>query len=423
VISRRAFLGGAAATLAIGRARPARAAVLSFGPASFDVTSTSALVWHRTDAATRVRIEYGTSATHLDRALPAVSVTNASDFTVVSELGGLTPATPYFYRAVTSEGAGGVVGHFRTAPVDAREVRLAWSGDMEAGRQPFSLLDQVHTFGPDLFLFVGDTMYADIPRGKFKPELSHYRLKHRENRSDGPLQRLLRTTPTIAIWDDHEVQNDSDRTHRARAQGRQAFREYWPVRPSGLLYRRLAWGPLVDIFVLDCRSYRSPQSYTGPGKTMLGERQKAWLLSGLAASTAVFKIVVSSVPFLVSTRLDSWHGYQDEALEILAVLKRDGVRNVIVLSADIHMAIDFPHDVVHELVAGPIAAPPHCTGSHAAARLEALQRLGRPFVCDGPNFGTLTLRPGVRPEAELAFVDQRGTVRHQRVVGAAGPGS
>ena len=423
MISRRAFLGGAAATLLTGRARPASAAVLSFGPASFDVTSTSALVWHRTDGPTRLRIEYGTSATHLDRAKLPVSVTGATDFTMVTELTGLSPATPYFYRAVTAEGAGGVVGHFKTAPVDARELRLAWSGDMEAGQQPFSLLDHVTAFKPDLFLLVGDTMYADIPRDKFKPELAHYRLKHRENRSDGPLQRLLRITPASAIWDDHEVENDFNSTHPALPEGRQAFREYWPVRPPSVLYRRLAWGPLLDIFVLDCRSYRSRQDHTGPGKTMLGAEQKAWLLSGLVASKAVFKIVVSSVPFLVSSRLDSWHGYQDEQLEILAALKRDGVRNVIMLSADIHMAIDVPHDVVHELVAGPIGASPHCSGAHAAARLEALQRRGRPFLCEGMNFGTLTLRPGPRPEAELSFVDEKGTVRHRRVVVAAGPRS
>ena len=423
MISRRGFLGGATAALAVGRARPARAALLSFGPASFDVTSTSALVWHRTDGATRVRVEYGTSATQLDRAAPAVSVTEATDFTLVTELTGLTPATSYFYRAVTSEGAGGLVGHFRTAPADARELRLAWSGDMDAGHQPFALLDHVTAFKPDLFLLVGDTMYSDIPKDKFKPGLVHYRLKHRENRSDGPLQRLLRITPVSAIWDDHEVQNDFNSTHPALAEGRQAFLEYWPVRAPGALYRRLAWGPLLDVFVLDCRSYRSPQTHTGPGKTMLGADQKAWLLTGLAASKAVFKIVVSSVPLLVSSRLDSWHGYQDEQLEVLAALKRDGVRNVIVLSADIHMAIDFQHEVVQELVAGPIGAWPHCRGTHAAARLEALQRLGRPFLCEGVNFGTLTLRPGTRPEAELSFVDEKGTVRHRRVIVAAGPGS
>jgi alkaline phosphatase D len=226
----------------------------------------------------------------------------------------------------------------------------------------------------------------------------------------------LRVTPVTAIWDDHEVENDFDGTHAALTEGRQAFREYWPVRATGVLYRRLAWGPLLELFVLDCRSHRSPQSETGPGRTMLGTAQKTWLTAGLAASTAAFKVVVSSVPFLGSSRQDSWHGYPGERDEILAGLRRDNVRNVVVLSADIHMALDVESRGVQQLVAGPIGAWPHCAGPHAAARREDLRASRRPFLCDGPNFGALTVRPGVRPEAELTFVDDKGAVRHRRTI-------
>jgi alkaline phosphatase D len=159
--------------------------MLTFGPASFDVTATSALLWHRTDAPSQLRVEYGTSATVLDRSVGPVAATHATDFTVVTELTGLSPATTYFYRALTPEGGGGVVGHFRTAPVDAREVRLTWSGDMEAGHQPFGLLEHVTASRPDLFLMIGDTAYADFPKEKFKAMLAHYRLKHRETGQTG----------------------------------------------------------------------------------------------------------------------------------------------------------------------------------------------------------------------------------------------
>ena len=76
---------------------------------------------------------------------------------------------------------------------------------------------------------------------------------------------------TYAMWDDHEVQNDFDSTHPNIPEGRQAFREYWPVRGAvddpTVLYRRFAWGPAADFFVLDCRQYRSPRAMpTAPAR-------------------------------------------------------------------------------------------------------------------------------------------------------------
>jgi alkaline phosphatase D len=419
MISRRAFIGGGLAAVAVARQAVARVSIFPFGPACFDVTATSALIWCRTDGPAPVHVAYGTTATNLDQLSAPTAATESTDFTAVVELTGLRPATGYFYRALTPDGAGTVLGFFRTAPADARELRLAWSGDMEAGHRPFSLLDHVTALRPDLFLMVGDTTYADVPKEHFKPTLVHYRLKHRENRVDAPLQRLLRQTAVTAIWDDHEVENDFDGTHPALGEGRQAFREYWPVRSPDLLYRHLAWGPLLEVFVLDCRSYRSPPGETAPGRSMLGAAQKAWLTTGLAASTATFKVIVSSVPFLGSSRQDSWHGYAVERQEIQAALKRANVRNVIVLSADIHMALDFESDGLQQLVAGPIGAWPHCSGRHADARRKELRKAGRPFLCDGMNFGALTLRPGARPEAEVTFFDDTAQVRHRRVFAAS----
>jgi alkaline phosphatase D len=239
-------------------------------------------VWLRTASGARVRLEYGTSAELEGAALTApVVATDGTDSTVVTELTDLAPDTPYFYRGlVSADGADwvkGPVGRFRTAPARPRDFRFAWSGDMEAGHRPFTLLDRVAAQTPDFFLMVGDTMYADVPREKFVASLDHYRSKHRENREDGALQRMLAALPVAAIWDDHEVQNDFDRTHPALALGRRAFREYWPIRTADTLYRRFAWTPAADVFVLDCRSSRSPNRETdGPGKTMLGATQKAW---------------------------------------------------------------------------------------------------------------------------------------------------
>ena len=181
-----------------------------------------------------------------------------TDGTAVIEIDRLAPDTEYFYRGVTADGAPGPIGKFRTAPARAKPFRFAWSGGMDAARRPFALLDAVTAFEPDFFLMLGDTIFADPATERVLPSLGYYRAKHRENRADAALQRMLATTPVYAMWDDGEAEPGVDRTHPALTPARGAFREYWPVRAGGFLYRRFAWTPAVDVFLLDCRSYRSP---------------------------------------------------------------------------------------------------------------------------------------------------------------------
>ena len=423
-MNRRRFLGGLIAAATLAPSRRVHAASLSFGPASFDVTPTSALVWLRASAGAQVRVEYGTSASLAGATMTTpVLATEATDNTVVSHLVGLTPDTEYFYRGVVSDGGGdpvtGTIGRFRTPPTGPREFQFAWSGDMEAGHRPFALLDHVTALRPDFFVMVGDTMYADVPKEEFVASLAHYRAKHRENRDDGPLQRMLAAVPVVAIWDDHEVQNDFDRTHPALTEGRQAFREYWPVRSPDTLYRRVAWTPAADVFVLDCRSYRSPKANPdGPAKTMLGPAQKAWLKDGLAASKATFKFLVSSIPFLLPGRPDSWSSYTTERRELVEFIRRERLRNVVVLSADIHLALDYEKNGIREFVAGPIGAWQHCRDG--GPRRQALERTGRFFVCDTMNFGVIVVRPDATPaRIEVQFIDAQGVVRYRKAIPAS----
>ncbi len=61
-------------------------------------------------------------------------------------------------------------GHLRTAPAAGRPVRIAWSADtcgqgwgIDAARGGMRLFEDMRAAGPDLFLNVGDTIYADQP--------------------------------------------------------------------------------------------------------------------------------------------------------------------------------------------------------------------------------------------------------------------
>lgn len=424
MLDRRSVLRGLAlapaAALAACAGRPTTGAAVHYGPAAFEVTSRSALVWHRLQGPGRVHVEYATDADFVSAArTPTVEVTDATDFTATQALAGLAPGREYVYRAVVEGvGARGPVGRFRTAPETAVEFTFGFSGDLEAGHQPFTLLATIARHAPSFFILLGDTVYADVPRDRFQGTLAHYRAKHRENRDDRHLARLLAGCGTYAMWDDHEVQNDFDSSNPYLAEGRRAFGEYWPVRPAGgdamVLYRRFAWGSGADFFLLDCRQYRSPSRATdGPAKTMLGARQKAWLEDGLRASRAPFKFVLSSVPVHGPWGPDRWAGYARERDALLEFVRSERITGVIVLSADVHAAVDVDlGDGVREFIAGPLGAWPLCSLVPTARR--QLQASGRPFVCDTFTWARVTVRPEASPpEVEVQFRDPTDAVRHE----------
>jgi alkaline phosphatase D len=310
----------------------------------------------------------------------------------------LEPATRYRYTVAQNDAE--IAGEFVTAPAPTAPlpVRFAWSGDLGsrghcrsrvAGYPIFRALARVPA---DFFLFVGDTIYADhacgdgerVPGYDFVARrLPDYWAKHRYNREDPAVQAYFRRASVYAIWDDHEVRNDfAGPTEPLMDTGRRAFIDYFPVRPPreepGRLYRKFRWGALLELFILDTRQYRSPDTAPdGPGKTMLGAAQRRWLIDSVSASTAVWKVVVSSVPLSVPTggrAHDSWSnanaqgvpeehgtGFAVERDAILRALRQRGVKNLVFLAADVHHAELIRHHPTpewsfHEFIAGPLSA-------------------------------------------------------------------
>jgi alkaline phosphatase D len=255
-----------------------------------------------------------------------------------------------------------------------------WSGDVGArghcGARPYEVFEALRDRHPDLFLFVGDTVYADRPCPALAggegaaATLGAFRVRHDHVLGDPAVQGLLRRTSVTAIWDDHEVRgNFAGPTEPLMPVGRAAFLASWPVAtPPGQptrLHRSRRWGALLELFVLDTRQYRSRNRVPdGPDKTMLGAAQRQWLLEAVTASTAVWKVLVSSVPLSLPKGWpvsDSWAprsvlgyrtGFARERDEILGALRAGGVRNLVVLTADVHFAAA----IAHEPAAGPLAA-------------------------------------------------------------------
>ncbi|MFE0580916.1 alkaline phosphatase D family protein [Streptomyces sp. NPDC058874] len=325
----------------------------------------------------------------------------ASDHTVKVDVRGLRPQTPYWYR-FTAGSAVSPVGRTLTTPahgVTTPGVRFGvvscanWESGYFSAYRHLAARTDLHAI-----LHLGDYIYeyqsGGYPEAKYtvrqhEPKheivsLADYRTRHGTYKTDVDLQAMHQAHPVIAIWDDHEFANDmwaggaenhtpgaeGDWTARAEA-AKQAYFEWMPVRTStaGTVYRRLRFGTLADLHLLDLRSFRSQQAKVGSGsvddpeRTITGRAQLDWLKAGLAGSDATWKLVGTSVmispvafgslpahllgPFTkllglpeggIAINVDQWDGYTDDRKELLGHLKERNIRNTVFLTGDIHMA-------------------------------------------------------------------------------------
>lgn len=277
---------------------------------------------------------------------------------------GLVPATAYLARVTADDGAEVGDFAFTTAPADddARPVKLAISADLDESLDYDSpIFDAAARERPDLFVMLGDWPYAD--NGP-QPAITRddYHARYLVNRLVPRVQPWLRSTSFRAIYDDHEFANDWDGAARASDPARHdsataAWDAWFPRRdPGGPRYRKWRWGAHVECFLLDCRAFRSANAAVDDAdKTMLGSTQRAWLLDGLAASTATFCVVLTSVPLDFGHDFDHWRGFQTERNAIFDEVRRLA-RPVLFIAADQHCFAAHRHRFgIREFQVGPIS--------------------------------------------------------------------
>ena len=276
---------------------------------------------------------------------------------------------------------------------------------------------------PDFFIHSGDTIYADGPIAaqitepdgqiwrnlvteevsKVAETLEEYRGRHRYNLMDKNIRALYAEVPVIAQWDDHETTNnwypgeiltDSRYTERRvdvlAARGRQAWQEYQPIAQlsdgstgfePARIYRKITRGPQLDVFCLDMRTFKDPNT---DGKEanlthILGQEQADWLIREVSKSKATWKVISADLPLgiivpdgpaaqesLSNRDAGAPLGKELEIARVLSAFKRNRVKNVVWLTADVHYCAahhysperaafqDF--DPFWEFVGGPINA-------------------------------------------------------------------
>src|SRR5690606_28188781 len=189
--------------------------------------------------------------------------------------------------------------------------------------------------------------------------LSDYRTRYAQYKADPDLIAVHLSSPFIVSWDDHEVDNDyaggADENDTPpevfllrRAAAYQAYFEHMPLRPSSFpngaslkLYRRLTFGNLIDMNVLDTRQYRSDQACGhgaasncdaagDPARSILGAEQEQWLFSQLATARSRWTVLAQQVPMFARDNgpdarvrffMDKWDGYTASRQRVLTRLK------------------------------------------------------------------------------------------------------
>jgi alkaline phosphatase D len=412
-LTRRQLLVRSASTVAlaglVSLAKPylSRAADrphIAGGLASGDVSAGSAVVWARADRAARMQLEYSTLESF--KTIIGIASTEAlpeRDFTSKVLLEGLPPGQDIFYRIRFEDiGDAGIagetqVGHFRTAPREQGSISFVWSGDtagqgwgIDPSRGGMRTYRTMLENSPDFFIHSGDHVYADcpvpaelkLPNGEIwrnlvteeksivAHSLAQFRGNYKYNLLDENLRAFNAQVPMLAQWDDHEVTNDwspigtadetgyaEDGTSRLVARARRAFHEFIPIRPfpeqAGRVYRRIGYGPLLDVFLIDMRSYRDStwnKRDDPTGAFILGPVQLAWLKRELAASDATWKVIAADLPIgLISEDAIALgdgppQRRECEIADLLSFMKRAGIRNTVWLTADMHYTAAHRYD-------------------------------------------------------------------------------
>jgi alkaline phosphatase D len=305
------------------------------------------------------------------------------------DVSGLEPGREYWYRFRAGNEVS-QVGRTKTAPAAGAAVdqlRFAVCGCNHYETGYFTGFRHIADEQFDFVFHTGDYIYEGRADGGQSPSrvrqhhgletytLVDYRNRYAQYKMDRDLRAAHASAPFVVTWDDHEVDNDyaADLDEQStppelfllrRAAAYQAYYESMPLRrrhlPSGAvmqLYRRLPFGQLLDLSVLDTRQYRSRQACGGglktgcaealeSSRTILGAGQEKWLSENLGAVRSTWTVIGQQVPTMARDfvkampngqfSMDKWDGFVAARNRLYARLKETRAPNPVILSGDVH---------------------------------------------------------------------------------------
>ncbi|MDE8650187.1 alkaline phosphatase D family protein [Novosphingobium album (ex Liu et al. 2023)] len=323
------------------------------------------------------------------------------------EVAGLEPNRPYWYR-FTVGGEQSPVGRSRTLP--ALGSRLDRVRFVAAGCQYYELgyftawrriseepVDFVFHYGDYIYEGAGAKFSNGDNFGRNPPPLRNhvgnelysiddYRMRYSQYKTDPDLQAAHAACPWFVSFDDHEIDNnwagniDENESPPEifalrKAMALQAYYENMPLRRASLpvgghmqMFRSAQYGDLLNAFVLDTRQYRSNQAYFdltspqgpdvfAPDRSIMGDRQEAWLFDGLSRSQTRWNLIAQQV-LLMNLQyqreegaqrvsgMDTWTGYMHSRRRLLDHIDKHRPGNVVTVSGDAHL--HFAGDLIQD---------------------------------------------------------------------------
>lgn len=301
-----------------------------------------------------------------------------NDYTLKIDICGLQPNTWYYYNFM-AYGRISITGRTKTAPTgnnDSARFAVVSCSSYENGF--FNAYQAIADRNDiDALIHLGDYIYeydaggysANIGRTEEPTNeiisLADYRIRHSHYKLDDQLKRAHQVVPFITTWDDHESANNAwmngAQNHSAgegpwaarKANSIRAYAEWMPLRypdPSDTLkiYRKIEFGNLLDILVLDTRLIGRDEQNLGQtgssNRSLLGSTQFKWLKDNLADSSSTWKLIAQQVMlaplqvFGISVNEDQWDGYSYERGQLTDYVVNNNIENVVVVTGDIHTA-------------------------------------------------------------------------------------
>ncbi len=335
------------------------------GVASGDPLSDRVIIWTRVtpteSGVSSVQVSYQVATdsafSHVTNSGTATT-TSTQDYTVKIDVQNLSPYTKYYYRFWVGK-TYSATGKAKTLPISAPEqVKMAVFSCANYPKGFFNAYTAAAAISDlDVTLHIGDYIYeygmyvnddftAKEPAyatedaltiGRALPSdnntecitLIDYRKRYALYHTDAGNQAIHAACPMIAVWDDHEIAND---TYKAGAGNHdntegifddrvtvalQAYFEWMPIRPvsdAKKIYRSFDFGGLVALHMLETRlcgrdeqldyaDYYTPSfdataftaDLTSSSRTMMGSEQFAWLQNAIGTSSATWQVLGQQV--------------------------------------------------------------------------------------------------------------------------------
>ena len=234
-------------------------------------------------------------------------------------------------------------------------TRIAFGSCINTNVHP--MLDRTLTLPFDLFVLLGDNIYADTTNPAVMAE------KYRVRKESSFFQGLRGKAPLLATWDDHDFGgNDAGASYPMKVEAQKLFHDFMdvpadsPRRRREGIYDAAVFGPVgkrVQVILLDTRYFRSDLAtgenhvvpsggryvpHPDPDVTMLGAAQWAWLEEQLRVP-AELRVIASSIQFISEfSGAEAWANLPREKRRMLDLLEKTRANGVLFISGDRHWA-------------------------------------------------------------------------------------